>query len=83
LIEKVRKAVENYQAKSVILSGGVAANKSLRKQVREKLSIPLFYPDLKLCTDNAAMISTVAYYKYKKSYFSPLSLNADPNLKLS
>lgn len=85
LISKVMKAVNNYKTKSVMLSGGVAANKALRERLQKELqniALPLYYPDNKLCTDNAAMIASVAYYKYKKNDFSPLSLNADPNLEL-
>lgn len=70
---------------SVVISGGVAANQELRKQLREvlnKRNLPLYNPELKLCTDNAAMIGAVAYYQYQKNDFSDLSLNADPNLSL-
>ncbi len=85
LINKVLKAINNYNVNSVILSGGVAANKTLRHRLQDKLEsfgLPLYYPDNKLCTDNAAMIASVAYFKYLEKDFSPLSLNADPNLKL-
>ncbi|MGM0411008.1 MAG: tRNA (adenosine(37)-N6)-threonylcarbamoyltransferase complex transferase subunit TsaD [Bacillota bacterium] len=85
LVNKVIKAIENYEVKSVVLSGGVAANSELRKELKEELvkrDIKLYYPELKLCTDNAAMIGAVAYYQYQKGDFADLSLNADPNLSL-
>ncbi len=85
LVAKVMKAVTVYQVGSVILSGGVAANKTLKSQLEEKLKkidLPLYTPELKLCTDNAAMIGSVAYYQYLKGNYSPLSLNAVANLKL-
>lgn len=85
LIAKILKAVQEFPVKSVILSGGVAANKTLKQQLTEKLarySLPLYTPDLSLCTDNAAMIGSVAYYRYQQGRFSPLSLNARANLKL-
>ena len=85
LLQKVIKAVENYKVGSVVISGGVASNQELRKQLRELLNkkdLPLYFPELSLCTDNAAMIGAVAYYQYKKEDFSELSLNADPNLSL-
>ncbi|MFW6264763.1 MAG: tRNA (adenosine(37)-N6)-threonylcarbamoyltransferase complex transferase subunit TsaD [Bacillota bacterium] len=85
LTAKVTKAVENHQVKSVILSGGVAANKTLREYLEnelEKYKLPLYTPQLDLCTDNAAMIGSVAYYQYLKGDFSPLTLNAKANLKL-
>jgi len=85
LTAKTLKAALNKKVNSVILSGGVAANERFREVLKERLAreeIPLYYPDLKLCTDNAAMISTVAYYQYKKGDFADLDLNADPNLQL-
>ncbi|MGM0436757.1 MAG: tRNA (adenosine(37)-N6)-threonylcarbamoyltransferase complex transferase subunit TsaD [Bacillota bacterium] len=85
LLQKVIKAVENYKVGSVVISGGVAANQELRNQLRKKLNrknLPLYYPELNLCTDNAAMIGAVAYYQYQKKDFADLSLNADPNLSL-
>ncbi len=85
LVSKVLKALDEYETRSVILSGGVAANGTLRNRLREELKptgLPLYYPDNELCTDNAAMIGSVAYYKYINNDFSPLSLNANPNLKL-
>ena len=85
LTAKTLKAALNKKVNSVILSGGVAANERFRAVLKERLAkegIPLYYPDLKLCTDNAAMISTVAYYQYKKGDFADLDLNADPNLQL-
>lgn len=85
LIKKILKAVENYQVKSVILSGGVSANRTLREQLEKRLKeyrLPLYTPELQLCTDNAAMIGSVAYFKYLKREFSPLTLNAKANLSL-
>ncbi len=85
LITKIIKAIENYSVKTVILSGGVAANGALRRQLETQLEdykLPLYYPELSLCTDNAAMIGSVAYFKFQKNNFSSLGLNAEPNLKL-
>jgi len=85
LTNKTIKAALNKKAESVILSGGVAANKRFREVLETNLkeyNIPLYYPEMKLCTDNAAMISTVAYYQYLKKDFANHDLNADPNLKL-
>jgi len=85
LTEKTVKAALDKKVKTVILSGGVAANKRFREVLKKRLNqykVPLYYPELKLCTDNAAMISTVAYYQYLKDDFAELNLNADPNLKL-
>lgn len=78
-------AVKKYNVKSVVLSGGVAANQQLRKSISEQtteLGLKLYYPPLDLCTDNAAMIGAVAYYQYLERDFAELSLSADPALKL-
>ncbi|AZO96480.1 tRNA (adenosine(37)-N6)-threonylcarbamoyltransferase complex transferase subunit TsaD [Halocella sp. SP3-1] len=85
LLNKVMKAVQEREAKSVILSGGVAANKTLRQQLSVALAeedLPLYTPSLKLCTDNAAMIGAAAYYQYQKGDFAPFSLGAAANLSL-
>jgi len=86
LTSKVLKAVENYPVKSVILSGGVSANRALKEQLARRLEgeyqLPLYTPELEYCTDNAAMIGSAAYYKYLKGEFSPLTLAARANLKL-
>ncbi|MTI60504.1 MAG: tRNA (adenosine(37)-N6)-threonylcarbamoyltransferase complex transferase subunit TsaD [Firmicutes bacterium] len=85
LLNKVMKAVQEREVKSVILSGGVAANKTLRQQLSMALAeedLPLYTPSLKLCTDNAAMIGAAAYYQYQKGDFAPFSLGAAANLSL-
>lgn len=63
LVEKLVKATCEYQPKSVVIAGGVAANQELRRQLKEKLPIPINFPSPALCTDNGAMIATLGYYK--------------------
>lgn len=85
LSAQLLKAVKEYEVKSVVLSGGVAANSRLREVVSKKLKelgLDLYYPPLNLCTDNAAMIGAVAYYQYLDRDFSQLSISAEPALKL-
>ena len=67
-----------------IIAGGVAANNYLRKLVKEKLNdkINIFYPDIELCTDNAAMIAFLAEVYLKEGIRSNISFEAIPNLKL-
>lgn len=72
LIEKISKAARIYQAKSIILGGGVVANELLRSKIRKKVQnikpkINLLIPELRLCTDNAAIIGLCAYYQYLKN----------------
>ncbi len=85
LASTLMRAVKKYKAKSVVLSGGVAANIELRRQIKERLknfNLPLYYPKSELCTDNAAMIGAAAYYHYQINDFSSLDINADPGLSL-
>jgi len=72
LVSKTLKATEKFKVKTVILAGGVAANKSLRETLSsavEEKSLKFLVPELKLCTDNAAMVAVAAYYlaRHKKA----------------
>src|SRR3989344_4020145 len=81
LIKKTMKAVEQYQPKSVLLAGGVAANVTLREGLAgavKESSKEFFCPDLKYCTDNAAMIAACALLR--PNYVDPLKLRPDPGL---
>ena len=74
LVHKTIKAADNFEAKTVMLAGGVAANKRLRERlvgdVATKLEITnIIIPDLKYTTDNAAMIAAAGVFKYKKKEF--------------
>ncbi len=86
LTTKVIRASTEKKVENILLSGGVSANSQLRRELEEKTAekdINLYYPPIKLCTDNAAMIATAGYYKYKLTgQTAPYSLNANPNLKL-
>lgn len=85
LKERVIRSIKELKARAVILSGGVAANKTLRKQLQAELvplGVNLYYPPLRLCTDNAAMIACAGHFMLARGYRSSLSLNAYPNLKL-
>jgi len=62
LVVKIKKAVEETNRNNVIIAGGVAANKYIRnefKNLEDSLDIKVYYPDLKYCGDNAAMIAFV------------------------
>ena len=84
LIENVKKAIKLTNIKTVVLAGGVSANSYIRKSFLEleKKDIKIYMPDLKLCTDNAAMIASAGYYNYINGKRDDLALNAIPNLKL-
>ena len=85
LIDNVKKALEITGTKVVALAGGVSANSYIREKFLnlQDLGYKVFMPDLKLCTDNAAMIASAGYYNYIAGKRNDLSLNAIPNLKLS
>ncbi len=88
LIKKTMKAAKDFKAKSIILGGGVAANEELRKQFKERIEkeIPntkYLIPNIKFCTDNAAMTATTAYYHWlKKDLKNTTYIEADANLRL-
>ena len=86
LLENTKKAVKETNINKIALAGGVSANSYIRKafkELEEKENIKVYYPELKLCTDNAAMIASAGYYNFLKGNFSDLKLNAVPNLKLN
>lgn len=81
LVEKTRLAAKSKGVKTVMLAGGVAANRQLRLRLQEALSqdgIKLFHPPPELCTDNAAMVACAGYDLYKRNEFAGLDLNALP-----
>lgn len=84
LIENVQKALEQTNVKDLAIAGGVSANSYIRNEIlklqNEKLKI--YMPDMKLCTDNAAMIASAGYYNFINGKRDNLNLNAIPNLKL-
>ena len=84
LMENIIKAMKKTNIKTIALAGGVSANSYIRNEFMklEKKGIKIYMPDLKLCTDNAAMIAAAGYYNYIKGKRDNMSLNAIPNLKL-
>ncbi len=84
LMENVKKAIQKTNIKTVTLAGGVSANSYIRKEflALESEKVKVYMPDLKLCTDNAAMIASAGYYNYIEGKRNDLNLNAIPNLKL-
>ena len=84
LIENVKKAVDKTKIKRIVLAGGVSANSYIREKFLEfeRDGIKVYMPDLKLCTDNAAMIASAGYYNFISGKRDKLDLNAVPNIQL-
>ena len=85
LVENVLKAVEKLDVSKIAIAGGVSANSYLRERMQKigaMHNLKVYYPELVLCTDNAAMIASAAYYNYLNGKISSLDLNAVPNLKI-
>ncbi len=82
LVAKTFKAAEYYKAKTVMLSGGVAANKLLRENYKLKAKsyqLDFLLPDFSLCTDNAAMIAVASVFEKPTPW---QKLKVDPNLEI-
>lgn len=83
LVSKTIAVALEHGVKQILVAGGVAANKALRKALTGQSPLPVSIPPMSLCTDNAAMIAACAYYKYRQGYKSDLSLDVVPGLKLT
>ena len=89
LVQNCMQAMKDLKINKVVLAGGVSANLVLRdklKRVSKERGYEFYLPDLKYCTDNAAMISSAAHYNYiSGKYYNiedKLDLNAVANLKI-
>jgi N6-L-threonylcarbamoyladenine synthase len=81
ITERVFSAADKFKAKTIIVGGGVVANKRLRDKMKLKAdneNINLIIPPIHLCTDNAAMIAGAAYHKRKQLKENSLYLDAVP-----
>lgn len=79
LTKKTMRAMKEYNVCNLIVAGGVAANKGLRASLTaacEKENYHLVFPEMKYCTDNAAMIGAAGYYAFKLGRISDLNLNS-------
>lgn len=85
LRRKTFRTAENLGAASLLVSGGVAANRELRVRFTAEAierGLPIAFPSLALSTDNAAMIAAAAWTKFQTGEFAPDALSADPALAL-
>ena len=82
LFIKLKRAVDFTKTERCVIAGGVAANTRLRTKIKNNLNIDLYFPSLKYCTDNAAMISFLGEMKLSQEINSDLNFSAEPNLAL-
>jgi N6-L-threonylcarbamoyladenine synthase len=78
LVEKTARAAKEHGATEIFLAGGVSANQMLRQKMRKETELPVRYPPLNLCTDNAAMIAAAAYYRYELGLRTALDFDVRP-----
>ena len=62
LVKKIIQAAKDLKIEKIVIAGGVSANMTLRKKIHEISDVSVFMPDLKYCTDNAAMIASAGYF---------------------
>lgn len=83
LVDKTKLAFDEFAPKSVVIAGGVAANQALRQELKNRLPIQINYAAPNLCTDNAAMVATLAYYQAQKQKpANPYDLQVVPSLSM-
>ena len=84
LLERTLSAAEGSGVETVLISGGVSANRQLRNAFRERAKdLRVFFPIPELCTDNAAMIAAAAFANYRRGIFADVSLNAVASMPLA
>jgi N6-L-threonylcarbamoyladenine synthase len=82
LVTKSVDAAKAFGATEILLAGGVAANTRLRAELTRRSPVPVRFPPIELCTDNAAMIAAAAHYRFAAGTQSGWELDVAPNLRL-
>jgi N6-L-threonylcarbamoyladenine synthase len=82
LVVKTIEAAKQLNVEQILLSGGVAANKTLTQQFLAKSPVPVLIPPPHLCTDNAAMVAACGYYHFQAGEISGYDLDVVPSLAL-
>ncbi len=78
LVEKTVQAAGEHGATEIWIAGGVSANQALRAGMDAASDLPVRYPPLKLCVDNAAMIASAGYFRYSQGYRDDLDMDIRP-----
>ncbi|MDO4230326.1 MAG: tRNA (adenosine(37)-N6)-threonylcarbamoyltransferase complex transferase subunit TsaD, partial [Capnocytophaga sp.] len=85
LMSKLQKAVKQTNIKQIAIGGGVSANSAIRNtllDLGEKHGWQTYIPKFEYCTDNAAMIGIVGYYKFLQNHFTNQQTSAKARLKI-
>lgn len=84
VVDKAMLAFEEFNPRCVVIAGGVAASPELRRQLAERLPIPIAYTDPKICTDNGAMIAALGCFHvmHDRPTADPYTLGISPNLSM-
>ena len=82
LVTKTIAAAREHRIKQILLSGGVAANRLLRRRLQEESPLPVLIPEPILCTDNAAMTAACGYFRFQAGKRDGLDMDVVPGLKL-
>jgi N6-L-threonylcarbamoyladenine synthase len=83
LVEKTCRAAEELEAKSIALAGGVAANELLRGEMVARSPVRVHCPSLELCTDNAAIVASIGFFRYSQGERADWDLDVVPGLRLA
>jgi N6-L-threonylcarbamoyladenine synthase len=79
LVGKTLRAAEAFEAKDILVAGGVSANRALREAITAQKRFPVHIPPLSLCTDNAAMIAGAGYYRFIHGLRDGFDIDVLPN----
>ncbi len=83
LFNKTMQAARDFNAKEILVAGGVSANRPLREAFQAQDEFKVHIPAFSLCTDNAAMIAAAGYYRYAFGHVSELEMDVQPTWPLS
>jgi N6-L-threonylcarbamoyladenine synthase len=84
LLERTLSAAEQSEVETILVSGGVSANRQLRAAFQDRArGLNVFFPSRELSTDNAAMIAAAAFAKFRHGVFADVDLNAVASMPLA
>lgn len=83
LVVKTLQAAHEFEAKGILIAGGVSANKALREAFLARSPLPVHIPPIWLCTDNAAMMAGVGCFRFRAGQRDALDMDVLPNWPIS